>query len=308
MPRTEDPFAGILPFFHTAEERSFGGAARRLRLTPAAVSKAVIRLEQSVGVKLLARTSRTVSLTPEGAVFLERCRIAISNVQAGREQMSQARRMPHGEVHVTMPFILGPIVARALPTLASRFRNLTMRISVTDRPVRLVDESIDVAIRIGAREDSSLISRVLRESRWVVVASPVYVGQRGLPTQLNELGKHNCLQFVAPNGRARDWAFVDPSSRRSLSLAVEGSLLIDQGEYILQAALAGLGICQVLDFMADDLVRQGRLVELLGAYAAPGPPINALAAPDRSKSANVRAVFAFLVDTFAKTVATPPSA
>ncbi|HET7499789.1 MAG TPA: LysR family transcriptional regulator [Kofleriaceae bacterium] len=305
MSRTEDLFTGVLPFVRTAEERSFRRAAQRLGVTTAAVSKAVQRLEQGLGVKLLARTSRTVAITPEGAAFLERCRIAIESLQAGRDQVVQSRRLARGLVHVTMPFILGPVIARELPALAARHPELVVRCTLTDRNVRLVDEGIDVAIRIGGREDSSLVSRLLRPTTWVVVASPVYLGRRGSPQHPDELSRHNCLRFVGPNGRARDWTFLDVQTGRSLVRPVDGNLMIDQGEHMLEAARSGLGICQVLNFMVDDLVRAGRLVELLASYAAPGPTIQALTAPDRSRSPNVRAVFAFLVEAFGRPPRSP---
>jgi DNA-binding transcriptional LysR family regulator len=298
--QADDLFAGVLPFFYTAEERSFRRAAERLGVTPAAVSKAVLRLEDRLGVKLLVRTSRTVAMTPEGAAFQDRCREAIASLEAGREAVSEARRQPRGDVHLSMPFILGRIVVPALPRLAARYPNLRFRLSMTDRLVRLVDDQVDVAFRIGDLPDSRLVSRRLRGSRWVTVAAPSYIARAGRPAQPSDLVRHDLLVFVAPNGRPRAWSFRDPRTGAPIATPVEPRLLLDHGDHLLTAAIAGLGVCQVLDFMTTDPLGDGRLVEVLATHAAEGPPVHALTAPERSRAANVRAVMAFLAETFAR--------
>ncbi|MBS1152253.1 MAG: yafC4 [Myxococcaceae bacterium] len=295
---SDELFSGVLPFFHVAEERSFRRAAQRLGVTAAAVSKAVLKLEEQLGVKLLARTSRTVAVTPEGALFAERCREAIATMQAGRELVSRAQRQPSGELHLTLPFIVGRLVARELGALATRYPRLTFRVSTTDRLVRLLEDNVDVAIRIGSLESSSLIARHLRGSRWVTVASPAYLAQHGPPSHPDELAQHHCLQFVAPSGRPRDWAFVDRSTGAVKSTHLKGRLKIDQGEHLLDAAISGMGVCQVLDFMLADPLSKGQLVEVLGTWAAPGPPIHALTTRERSRAPAVVALVKHLVDTF----------
>lgn len=289
-----DLFTGVPHFFHVAEERSFRRAAQKLGLTPAAVSKAVLKLEEKLGVKLLQRTSRAVALTPEGTEFLTRCREAISSLQAGREQLSESRRLPRGELSISLPFILGRVVVPALPRLTARYPDLSVRVTMTDRLVRLQEEQVDVGVRVGAREDSALISRLLGGSRWVTVAAPSYLARRGEPARPEELAKHTCVQFVAPNGRPRDWTFTDGEVK------VEGRLRIDQGELMLEAAAAGFGVCQVLDFMVGDRLRDGRLQEVLQRFSAEGPKLHAVAAPERARTPNVKACFAFLADAFAR--------
>jgi DNA-binding transcriptional LysR family regulator len=297
---SEDLFSGVLPFFHVAEQRSFRKAAQRLGVTSAAVSKAVLRLEDTLGVKLLVRTSRSVALTPEGAVFAERCRDAIFSVQAGRELIAEAQRQPAGELALTVPFILGRIVTRDLHALAARYPRLSFRVSTTDRLVRLSEEKVDVALRIGPLEDSSMIARHLRGSRWVTVAAPSYLAQRGAPAHPGELAGHECLQFVSPDGRARDWTFFEREARHLITTRVKGRLLIDQGEHLLDAAASGLGVCQVLDFMVGEQLAAGRLVEVLGDWAAQGPPIHALSSPERSRAPAVKVVVEHLVQTLAQ--------
>jgi DNA-binding transcriptional LysR family regulator len=210
--------------------------------------------------------------------------------------MQGRRRDPQGEVAVTLPFILGPAVVSRLGRLAAQHPRLAFRLHMSDRLTRLADENYDVAIRIGDLESSSLVGRLLRTTRWITVASPSYLAGRPAPSQVADLAAHNCLRFMAPNGKARDWSFVE--SARPVTAAVAGNLLIDQGSYLLAAAEAGMGVCQVLDFMAERAVRDGTLVELLPGAAAAGPSIHALATSSRARSANVRAFIGFLVEAF----------
>jgi LysR family transcriptional regulator, regulator for bpeEF and oprC len=298
MAASDELFNGILPFVYTAEERSFRRAAARLGVTPAAVSKAVARLEDDLGVRLLARTSRHVAITAEGAQFLERCRIAIASVQAAREVVSQSRHKPQGEVTITLPPIIGRLVVPAVARLAQRHPLLSFRLRLSDHHSLLVSEGIDVAVRIGVLEDSALVSRRLGASRWVTLGSPVYLARRGAPRHPRELDAHDCLRFLAPKGRPRQWSFRASAGGEAELVQVSGPLLVDQGEMLLEAAAAGMGLCQVLDFMVADRVREGALVEVLTEHAAEGPPIHALCLPGRAKSPNVRVVFDLLGEVF----------
>ncbi len=291
-----DLFAGILPFVRAAEERSFSRAAADLGVTTAAVSKAVKKLEDDLGVKLLERSSRLVTLTRAGEVFLERCRQAVLNVQGAREAMQAATKEPQGEIAVTLPFILAPFVVPSLGRVSAQYPRLSFRFNMSDRLARLADESYDVAIRMGELEDSSLVARLLRKTRWVTVASPSYVARHAAPKSPAELPEHNCLRFVGPNGKPRAWEFR--VGARSVSVRGKGNLLIDHGTYLLGAAEAGMGLCQTLDFMVEAPLREGRLVEVLGGFSAAGPQIHALTTAGRASSANVRAFMRFLVDAF----------
>jgi DNA-binding transcriptional LysR family regulator len=299
MGTTNDLFAGILPFVHVAEQRSFRRAAQRLGVSTAAISKAVLKLEAELGVALLVRTSRSVSPTPEGEAFLLDCREAVRSVGAARERAKDARQRPRGEVHLTLSPVLGAAVVSALPRLSEKHPGLSFRISVSDRLVRLVEEGVDVAVRLGAPEDSSLVGRLLVEPRWVTVASPRYLARAPAPADPDGLGAHACLRFVGPNGKPRSWAFRDLASGTIRHVGLTGPLLVDQGERLLDAAIAGMGIAQVLDFMVGEHLRQGRLVEVCAAHAAPGPPIHALYPKERSRSPNVRAVVTFLAELLA---------
>jgi DNA-binding transcriptional LysR family regulator len=288
-----DLFAGILPFVRTADERSFGRAAASLGITTAAVSKAVRKLEDELGVKLLDRSSRVVRLTREGELFFQHCRQAVNDVLHGREAMEGTRKEPQGEIAITLPFILAPLVVPRLTRLGIQHPRLAFDLRLTDRVARLADENVDVAIRVGELESSSLVARLLRSTRWVTVAAPSYLARRPAPGRPADLTAHNCLRFLAPNGRPRAWAFADPAT-----LPVAGNLLVDHGESLVAAAAGGMGVCQVLDFMVERAIREGALVELLAEHATAGPNIYAVATRSRVRSANVRAFLHFLGDVF----------
>jgi LysR family transcriptional regulator for bpeEF and oprC len=297
MTARPDLFSGVLPFVRTAEERSFGRAAVSLGVTTAAVSKAVRKLEDTLGVRLLDRSSRVVTPTREGALFLERCRQAVLTVQGARDALAGTRREPQGEIAVTLSFVLAPLVVPRLARLGAQYPRLIFRMHVTDRLVRLADESYDVAIRMGELADSTLVSRRLRRTRWVTVASPGYLARVAAPRDPADLQRHNCLRFVAPNGKPREWTFLD--GKREVVVPTRGNLLIDHGLHLLAGAEAGMGLCQVLDFMVDARLADGALVEVLRPFSAAGPSIHALMTPARASSANVRAFTRFLIDVMA---------
>lgn len=291
-------FTGVVPFLHVAEHLSFRRAGEQLGISTAAVSKAVARLEERLGTKLLARSSRTVALTPEGRVFLERSREAVGSMQAAEAQLARSRSQPRGDVRVSLSFILGPIVVAGLPALTARYPELAVHLEVTDRVSALLGENVDVALRVGARTESSLVSRVLYRPRWVTVASPSLLARHPAPAEPAELVHHNCVRFVDPRGQAVPWWFAEAPDAPPRALAVRGNLAIDQGELLLAAAIAGAGVAQLLDFMVADALRDGRLVEVLAPFACAGPTIHAVTAADRRKSPNIRAVVEHAAATF----------
>ena len=156
---------------------------------------------------------------------------------------------------------------------------------------------IDVAVRVGELPDSSLVARRLRTTRWCTLASPAYLAREGTPNAVVDLEHHECLRFLAPNGRPRDWTFA--RERASVTHATRGRFVVDQGELLLEGALSGLGICQILDFMAEPHLRAGRLVEVLHEHAAQGPVIQAVTTAARRGGAGVKAFVAFLTEALA---------
>jgi DNA-binding transcriptional LysR family regulator len=291
-----DPFDGVLPFVATAEERGFSRAARRLGVTTAAISKAVAKLETELGVRLLNRSSRHVALTPEGSAYLERCRAALLEMKAGREVLARARAVVEGTLTVSLSIILGRSIVRALPELQARWPALTVRLSLTDRIARLLEENVDVAVRIGELEDSSLRAKKLKTPRWVLAASPSYLARRGTPRSVEALADHDAVLFVGPKGSVVHWTLRPTRAARPRPVKMTPALLIDNGDLLIEAAAAGLGLCQTLDFMIEGQLREGRLVEVLAEHACAGPPIHALCLPGHEKTPKVRVFFDFLDD------------
>lgn len=284
---------GVLPFLYTAREKSFRRAAERLGVTPAAVSKAILALEEEVGARLLHRTSRQVALTAEGELFFSRCSEAVAQFQAGRDAILSHKRRPQGRLAVSLSFVLARPVVAALASWNKLYPEVSVELRVTDRLARLSSEDVDVALRVGPPEDG-LVARRLRETRWVTVAAPSYLARSPALRRPEELASHNCLRFITPRGSVRAWCF-----REHPALEVGGALALDQGELLIEAALSGMGICQVLDFMVIAPLREGRLVEVLGEHSMPGPSLHALFLPERRIVPKVRAFVDHLESFFA---------
>ncbi len=281
--------AGVPAFVHVAEQRSFRAAARILGITPTAVSKAVSRLEARLGARLLHRSSRHVALTPEGEVYLRHCRAALDRLQAGEDELTRAAQVAEGTVAVSLSPVLGGPIVGGLARLASRYPRLSLTLSFTDREVRLAEEEIDVAVRIGSLVDSTLIGRRLRTPRWATVAAPSYLARAGEPRRVEELAAHACLVFARPAGGVTDWQLADAPAFRPAA-----ALRMDRGDLLVEAAVAGLGIVQAFDFMVEAHLREGRLVELFEDRAALGPPMHALTLAGRQEVPRVRAVLDFI--------------
>jgi len=290
-----DLFDGLVPFIATAEAASFREAARVLGVTASAISKAVARLEASVGVRLLHRTSRRVTLTTDGEEFLGQCRDAVERVRAARDVLTQKERAPRGLLRVSLPDTFGCRVVAALPSLLVAHPTLEVEAILTNRFVQLADENIDVVVRVGAPGDSRCIVRRVRVLRLATVASPAYLARHGAPRLPEEIARHNCLRFVGANGRAQPWAFRGVSP-----FAVSGNFAADQGDALLAAAVAGVGLLQAPDVMVADQLARGELVEVLRGHAAPGPPLNILFAPGRVASPKVRAFADFVMKVCAE--------
>lgn len=287
-------FRGVIPFVAVAEAKSYKGAATRLGVSTAAVSKAVQGLEASLGVVLIHRTARFVGLTQEGTLFYERARQAVAEVTGAREAIEGARRVPQGELTLSLPFVLTTLVARGLTLLRARHPQLRFKVLVTDRLSKLSSESVDVALRIGRLADSSLVARTLRKTELLTVASPAYLARRGTPTRIEDLTAHDCIGLVAPTGKAHPWLFR--SGERPMACVVE----LDHGPMLLDTVLSGGGVTQAFDFMVGERVRSGELVELLTHERATGPDVHAVCAPGQKATPRVRAAFEAFSDAFSR--------
>lgn len=295
-------FARVETFVHTAEKRSFRAAASQLGVTPAAVSKSVAALEAELGVRLLNRTSRHVALTAEGELYLRHCREALDRLQAGRDLVTRSAQVAKGRLKVSMSFVLGRPVVASLHRLLGRYPGIEVHLAFSDVPVNLVEDEVDVALRIGERDDSTLVGRRLRTPRWVTVASPNYLARAGEPREVAELAAHTCLQFTRPTGQVAGWAFAGHAA----PWVADRPVRLDHGDLLVDAAASGLGVAQVFDFMVRDHVRRGDIVEVLPQLSVDGPPIHALCSPGRQRVPKIHAFFEFAAEVFGGTDAGDP--
>jgi len=279
---------GLTAFTETVRHGSFAAAARALGLTPSAVAKSVARLEEDLGVRLLFRTTREVSLTSDGRDLAERCRRVVDEIDALRGEAEGARGEPAGTLRVSAPITFGKLVlVPLLASLTARHPRLGLDLALTDRFVDLVKEGYDAAVRVGPLRDSGLVARTFSTQQPVVCASPAYLARHGRPASPDDLAKHRCLAFRQPtSGRPRPWEFVEDNSARVLT--PEASATMNDGEAMVAAAAAGMGLLQVPDYMAEDALRAGTLVEVLKAYRPPSLPISLVYAGARLVTPRLR--------------------
>ena len=288
-----DIFRGVVPFVIVAEERSYRRAAARLGISGAAVSKAVQLLEERIGVALLVRNARHATLTQEGAAFFARCQEAVRAVSGARESLDSVRAVPAGKLVVSVPFVASSLLAPALSLLRARYPGLDLRVAVTDRLSKLAEESVDIAVRVGPVREASLVMRRLRTTRLVTVAAPSYLARRGTPRKPEDLDGHDCLVLLSPGGKPHPWAFA------SGARPTRGAVVVDHGPTLTYLALAGMGVTQLFDYMADEHVRSGALSIVLEREIATGPDVHAVCAPGRRAAARVRAAFEAFAEAFA---------
>jgi DNA-binding transcriptional LysR family regulator len=282
-------------FVSVVEERGFAAAAQSCGLTPSAVSKAITRMEDRLGVKLLERTTRRLALTPEGETMLRHARSIIDAVEAAEVEVTAARGKPRGLVRLNT----GTAFAqhRLAPTLVEfhdRYPDINLEISVADRRIDVIGEQIDIAVRTGPLGDSTLIARKIGEMRRVICASPAYIERHGEPKHPSELSRHNCL-VLAGFSRLAEWPMLENGHVRLH--AVKGGLITDSAVLLLDMAIAGIGIARMGDFLADDALADGRLVPVLEAFhVADLQPITALVPPGRQNLPRIRATLDFLAE------------
>ena len=282
-------------FVRVAQLKSFKAAAASLGLTSSAVSKSIARLEAEVGVGLLQRTTRSVGLTEDGAIFFDNCKQILGEVERAELLLSRATAGPYGRLRIHMTEGLGRRVV--FPTLGAFLKqhpSLTMNVELSDRVVDLASEGFDVDIRIGDVADSRLIARLLGHLSFVVCASPAYLKRHGEPKKPEDLDHHNCLAYSQIHtGRLREWQFQE--NGKVYGKTVSGNLHASNSEALLVAAISGLGIVSVSQFIARDAIAARKVKPVLTKYAAPGPPVHAVYLKGQHVSPKVRALVSFLL-------------
>ncbi|HVY65480.1 MAG TPA: LysR family transcriptional regulator [Gammaproteobacteria bacterium] len=287
----------MLAFAEAARRASFAAAARELGLTASAVAKSVARLEQDLGVRLFHRTTRKLALTSDGRALFARCERIVEEMQALRDEAAGTRAEPSGRLRLNVPITLGKrLIVPALAELRRRHPRIQVEVSFTDRYADLVGEGLDAVVRVGALKDSSLVSRRIGEQQLIAVAAPRYLKQRGTPERPADLAAHACMAFRVPSsGRVYPWQLRE--GRRVLQWSPDGQIVMDDGEAIVAAAVAGLGVAQVPDYMASDALERGQLVEVMPARRPPPIPVSIVYLHSRGMTPRLRA----LIDVLAKT-------
>ena len=287
----------MLIFARAVQEGGFSAAARALDLTPSAVSKQISRLESRLGVRLLNRTTRHISLTDEGRLFYERSARIATEIAEAEEWVTALHGNVRGTLRVaaTVAFAKNRVLP-LIPEFLSRYPELRVVLEVTDRTVDLVDEGVDVAIRFTEQmTDPSLVARRLAINRRIVCAAPSYLKAHGVPQTPEDLMKHNCLMLYTVS-TFNDWEFKGPEGSRVLH--VSGNFETNSADTVYYAALAGLGIARLSTYLVGADVKAGRLVHLLPAYVHEKASILAVYPHRRHMSPKVRAFIDFLVEKF----------
>ena len=285
-------------FARVVEQGSFARAAERLGVSTSAVSRSVSELEAHLGVRLLNRTTRRLSLTDSGTAFLERTVQLLADLEEAEAAVSAAAAAPRGTLRMTCAITFGERhVAPAVAEFAHRHPQLRFDLELSDRVVDIVDEGFDLAIRIGSPGSQALIARRIGETQLICCASPGYLAQHGVPRVPEDLARHRCLSYAYL--AVRDvWSFRDESGAPR-SVRIAGSLVANNGRFLAEIAAAGGGVTQEPDFILGDELAAGRLVPVLAEFAPAALPIYVVYPSRRHLSAKVRAFVDFIAARFA---------
>jgi len=284
----------IAVFVRAAALGNLSAAARDLALSTSTASARLQRLEDQLGTRLLHRTTRRLSLTSDGERFLEHAEQLLATSELAAQSVGRGAEAPHGALRVAAPASFGrQHVSPAIPAFLAAYPGLTLDLRLTDQVVSLVDSGIDVALRMGALPDSTLVARPLAPSHRVICASPAYFARHGLPRHPEDLRKHNCLVL----GDQSTWRFDTPVGETSVS--VRGNLRVDNGEVIRDAILAGMGIALKSTWDVAVHLRRRELVTVLDEYPVlPAVSIWAVYPSRHLVPAKTRAFVDFFADRF----------
>jgi LysR family transcriptional regulator, transcriptional activator for dmlA len=294
-----DAFAGMAAFLAAVDEGSFSKAAGKLGLTPSGVSKLIARLEERLDVQLFHRTTRRIELTDVGVFYFERVRRIFDDVQTLEAEIEESRDKPRGLLRVTAPVVLGQM--RILPVVTAfraEFPDVRVDLLLADSVVDLIEERIDVAIRMTATPPMSYVARKLGDDRRLFCASPTYLERRGRPRHPKDLKAHDCLVFWAA-GAPVPWKVRDKGGK-SASLRVCGPLQTNNTLALRDAAVAGLGIADLPAYLVGEDLRTGRLESVLDDFVAFERAVYAIYPPGRSVPARAREFVRVLAREYAE--------
>lgn len=268
-----------------ADARSFTVAAGQLGISQSGLSRAISRLESALGVRLLHRNTRNVSLTPDGRQFVEHCAPLLSGLEDAERRLGDRPCTPSGVLKLTAPSMFGRKVLVPLAgQLMAAHPQLQFELVLNDRLVDLVEEGFDAALRTGPISDVRMVARPLRPLHWVTVASPAYIVQHGEPATVDALHDHACLAVRnLRSGRLVDWQFREAEGQLR-EFTPPARMVFDSGDPLVEGALAGIGIVQVMDFAVADALADGRLQRVLQPFEGRSRVLSLVYPPSRQAS------------------------
>jgi LysR family transcriptional regulator, regulator for bpeEF and oprC len=290
-----DQLKSLIIFLRSAQYQSFSEAARPLSMSPSAVSRAVARLEEDLGIRLLQRTTRSLTLTEDGEKFQQRCQQILDELAAVELEVKQSQSKPQGTLRLNFSIAFGKMyIAPRLAELAAQYPELTFNVSFSDRMSDIIEEGIDATVRVGPGSDSRLAMQVLGKTYPVTCAAPSYLKQVGIPKTPEAITQHRCVNFVLPqSGREINWKFEVQGE--SLILPVQSYLQFDYAEALVEAAITGAGIIQAPQYIVAEAIRWGKLQPLLVNYTSKEEMIIAVVYPQKKYlSAKVRVFIDFM--------------
>ncbi|RVU32788.1 LysR family transcriptional regulator [Neptunomonas marina] len=291
-----DTIGAIPVFVSVVEYGGFSPAAKHLNITKSAVSKRITQLEEQLGVKLLHRTTRKLSLTEAGEHFFEHAKRAAVAAQDAEDAVAQLQGEPQGRLKIGSPMSFGRLhMAPMIPRFLKEHPKISIDLVMDDKPIDLVGGGFDIAVRGGNLPDSSYIARRLAPLRSVLCASPSYLKRYGAPERLEDLLEHNCLPFSYSND-VKEWTFS--KAGKTHSIVVSGNYQVNNSEALRDAVLQDLGIARLPTFVAGEDIRTGRLVQLFPDYEMPVAAISAVMIERQYMPAKVRAFLDFAITYF----------
>jgi DNA-binding transcriptional LysR family regulator len=285
-------------FVKVAERKSFVRAAIDLGITQSGVSNAIKRLEEQTGARLLARTTRRVTLTEDGAAFFERCRHALADIEEAELVLKDSRQKISGNLRIDMSVAFGRLkMVPLLSAFQAEYPDIRLSLTFTDRYIDLVEEGVDVGVRLGVLHDSSLIARRFTAAQFKVVAAPRYFAKHSKPKTLDDLTKHNCLAFTLRDTRlTRDWRFQAGDGETRFT--PHGTMSFSDGGALCEAVCSGYGLAQMHDYYLDTEIARGKLVSVLDQFKPKADPVWLVYPPTRHLTPKVRAFVDFTTAKF----------
>lgn len=281
------------------KQGSLAATARELNLTPPAVSRRLALLEERLGVRLLNRTTRRIGLTTEGEVYFTSAQRILGEIDEMERLVSSSRAAPKGLLRINAPLGFGrSYVGPAISSFSKSYPEVEVQLHLTDRPVNLPDDSIDIAIHFGEMPDSRLIARKIAANRRLLVASPAYLRAVGMPLHPHDLAQHECIVLRQNSGAYGNWRLS--RGDRSETVKVHGKLSTNDGEVALRWALDGRGILMRAEWDVAKYLRSGRLQQVMTDYETPAADIHAVFSERLNLSAKVTAFVEYLRDYLGK--------